>query len=44
VQVEQKSRSGAQPEARWVYVQSTEGFHLDVLNLLTENLAVNAGS
>jgi hypothetical protein len=38
----QKSRFGAQREPRWVYLQSTDGFHLDVLNQLTEGLAVAA--
>lgn len=38
----QKSRFGANRERRWVYLQSTDGFHLDVLNQLTEGLAVAA--
>ena len=33
---------GARREPRWVYLQSTDGFHLDVLNQLTEGLAVAA--
>jgi hypothetical protein len=39
----QKARFGASRERRWVYLQSTDGFHLDVLNQLTEGLAVGAG-
>jgi 7-keto-8-aminopelargonate synthetase-like enzyme len=39
----QKSRFGADREQRWVYLQSTDGYHLDVLNQLTEGLAVGAG-
>jgi hypothetical protein len=38
----QKSRFGATRERRWVYVQSTDGFQLDVLNQITEGLAVGA--
>jgi len=38
----QKSRFGASRERRWVYLQSTDGFHLDVLNQLTEGLTVAA--
>jgi 7-keto-8-aminopelargonate synthetase-like enzyme len=38
----QKSRFGAERQQRWVYLQSTDGFHLDVLNQLTEGLAVGA--
>jgi 7-keto-8-aminopelargonate synthetase-like enzyme len=36
----QKARFGADRERRWVYLQSTDGFHLDVLNQLTEDLSV----
>jgi len=39
----QKSRFGATPERRWVYLQSTDGFHHDVLNRLEESMAVGAG-
>jgi 7-keto-8-aminopelargonate synthetase-like enzyme len=39
----QKSRFGATRQRRWVYVQSTDGFHQDVLNRLQEGLAVRAG-
>jgi hypothetical protein len=39
----QKSRFGAEPERRWVYLQSTDGFHHDVLNQIEEGLAVGAG-
>jgi 7-keto-8-aminopelargonate synthetase-like enzyme len=39
----QKSRFGANREQRWVYLQSTDGFHHDVLNRLEEGLAVGAG-
>jgi 7-keto-8-aminopelargonate synthetase-like enzyme len=39
----QKSRFGASPERRWVYLQSTDGFHHDVLNRIEEGLAVGAG-
>jgi len=39
----QKARFGAQRERRWVYLQSTDGYHLDVLSQLTEGLAVGAG-
>jgi 7-keto-8-aminopelargonate synthetase-like enzyme len=39
----QKARFGASRERRWVYLQSTDGFHLDVLNQLTEGLAVGVG-
>jgi 7-keto-8-aminopelargonate synthetase-like enzyme len=38
----QKARFGAKRERRWVYLQATDGFHLDVLNQLTEGLAVGA--
>ncbi|HEV7897182.1 MAG TPA: GNAT family N-acetyltransferase, partial [Planosporangium sp.] len=38
----QKSRFGATRERRWVYLQSTDGYHLDVLNQITESLAVGA--
>ena len=38
----QKARFGAHRERRWVYLQSTDGYHLDVLNQLTEGLAVGA--
>jgi 7-keto-8-aminopelargonate synthetase-like enzyme len=38
----QKARFGACRERRWVYVQSTEGYQLDVLHQLTERLAVGA--
>jgi len=38
----QKSRFGAHRERRWVYVQSTDGFHLDVLSRIEEGLAVGA--
>jgi hypothetical protein len=36
----QKARFGARRERRWVYLQSTEAFQLDVLTHLTERLAV----
>ena len=39
----QKARFGATRERRWVYLQSTDGYHLDVLNQLTEGLAVGVG-
>ena len=38
----QKARFGAHRERRWVYLQSTDGYHLDVLSQLTEGLAVRA--
>jgi 7-keto-8-aminopelargonate synthetase-like enzyme len=39
----QKSRFGASRERRWVYLQSTDGFHHDVLNRIEEGLAVGGG-
>jgi len=39
----QKSRFGAGRERRWVYLQSTDGIHHDVLNRIEEGLAVGAG-
>ncbi len=38
----QKARFGARPERRWVYVQPTESYQLDVLNQLTERVALRA--
>jgi hypothetical protein len=38
----QKARFGAKRERRWVYLQATDGYHLDVLNQLTEGLTVGA--
>src|SRR5439155_13875336 len=38
----QKSRFGARPERRWVYVQPSDSYQLDVLAQLTERVAVAA--
>jgi 7-keto-8-aminopelargonate synthetase-like enzyme len=38
----QKARFGARRERRWVYLQSTDGYQLDVVHQLTEQLAMPA--
>jgi hypothetical protein len=40
----QKSRFGARSERRWVYVQPTDSYQVDVLNQLTERVAAMAAA